>query len=114
MFHTLKKEKYAQVIFQKLKQKQKTIKTNKSIKGSKQRKKRLELSCSKNVSALRKGITSKHDVEFYCLNYLHSFRTENKLKSHEKACKKSKDFCGFVMRSEKDNILEFNQCMKLD
>ena len=78
-------------------------KTNKSIKGSKQRKGRLELSHSKNVSALRKGITSKHDVDFYCLNYLHSFRKENKLRSHEKACKKIKDFCGFVMRSEKDN-----------
>ena len=78
-------------------------KTNKSIKSSKQRKGRLELSHSKNVSALRKGITSKHDVDFYCLNYLHSFRKENKLRSHEKACKKIKDFCGFVMRSEKDN-----------
>ena len=33
---------------------------------------------------------------FYCLNYLHSFRTENKLKSNEKVCK-NKDFCGIVM-----------------
>ena len=30
-----------------------------------------------------------------------------------KACK-NKDFCGFVMSSEKDEILEFNQCMKSD
>ena len=28
----------------------------------------------------------------------HSFRTENKLKFHEKVCK-NKDFCGIVMRS---------------
>ena len=39
---------------------------------------------------------------FYCFNYLHSFRTENKLKSHEKVCK-NKDFC---------EILEFKQYMK--
>ena len=50
---------------------------------------------------------------FYCLNYIHSFRTENELKSHEKVCK-NKDFCGNVMPSEKVNILEFNQYMKSD
>ena len=44
---------------------------------------------------------------------LHSFRTENKLTSHEKICK-NKDFCGISMPSEKNNILEFNQYMKLD
>ena len=39
------------------------------------------------------------------------FRTENKLKSHEKVCRK-KDFCVIVMPSEKDDILEFNQYIK--
>ena len=58
-------------------------------------------------------MTSKHHGDFYCLNCLHSFRTENKLKSQEKVCK-NKDFCGILMSSEKDNILEFNQYMKLD
>ena len=33
------------------------------------------------LSALR-GITSKHYHDFNCLNYLHSFRTKIKLKSH--------------------------------
>ena len=47
------------------------------------------------------------------MNYLHSCRTKNKLKSHEKVCK-NKDFCEIVMPSEKDNILEFNQYMKSD
>ena len=47
------------------------------------------------------------------MNCLHSFRTENKLKSHEKICK-NKDFCGTILPSEKNNILEFNQCMKSD
>ena len=67
----------------------------------------------KNLSALLNGITSKYKGHFYCLNCLHPFRTKNKLKSHEKVCK-NKDFCGIVMPSEKDSILEFNQYMKSD
>ena len=30
----------------------------------------------KKLSELLKGITSKHHSDFYCLNCLHSFRTE--------------------------------------
>ena len=67
----------------------------------------------KKLSALLRGIISKLKSDFYCLNCLHSFRTENKLKSHEKSYK-NKDFCGIAMSSEKDNILEFNQYMKSD
>ena len=48
----------------------------------------MTLSCSKKLSALLHGITSQHKGDFYCLNCLHSFRMENKLKSHEKVCKK--------------------------
>ena len=44
----------------------------------------------KKLSALR-CITSKHDGDFYCLNCLFSFRTENKLRSNEKVGK-NKDF----------------------
>ena len=47
------------------------------------------------------------------MNCLHSFRTENKLKSHEKVCK-NKDFCGIVMPSENNSILQFNQYMMSD
>ena len=65
----------------------------------------------KSSSFLRRINSKKGD--FYGLNCLHSFRTENKLKSHEKVCK-NKDFYGIVMPSEKDNILEFNQYMKSD
>ena len=32
----------------------------------------------KNLSALLRGITSKHKDDFYGLNCRHSFRTENK------------------------------------
>ena len=67
----------------------------------------------KTLLALLQGITSKHKGYFYCMKCLHSFRTESKLKSHEKVCQ-NKDFCGIVVPSEKDNILEFNQYMKSD
>ena len=73
----------------------------------------MTLSCSKKLSALLHGIKSTRKGDFYCLNCLHSLRTENKVKSHEKVCK-NKDFCGIVTPSEKDNILEFNQYMKSD
>ena len=58
----------------------------------------------KELSTLLREITSKHHGNFHCLNCLHSFRTENKLKYHEKVCK-NKGFCGIVMSLEKDNIL---------
>ena len=38
----------------------------------------------KSLSRLLGGITSNHDGDFYCLNCLHSCRTENKHKRHEK------------------------------
>ena len=63
------------------------------------------------MSALLISVTSKHKGEFYCLNCLHSFRTENKFKSHEKVCK-NKDFCGIILPAPKNNTLEFNQCLK--
>ena len=55
------------------------------------------------LSALLHGITSRHKGDLYCLSCVHSFRAENKLKSHEKLCK-NKYFCGIVMPSEKDFI----------
>ena len=47
------------------------------------------------------------------MNFLRSFRTENKLKSHEKVCK-DKDFCKIATPSEKNNIFEFSEYMKSD
>ena len=46
----------------------------------------------KNLSALFREITSNHVGECYCLNCLHSFRTENKLKRHKNVCK-SHEYC---------------------
>ena len=41
---------------------------------------------AKQLSVLIKGITSNHFGDTYYLNYLHSFRTKNKLKKHANAC----------------------------
>ena len=66
----------------------------------------------KKLSALLKGITSKHKSDFYCLNCLHSFRTK-KIESHKRVCE-NKDFCNIIMPSEDSKILEFNQYQKSD
>ena len=41
----------------------------------------------KKLSVLLHGIASEHTGDCYCWNCLHSFRTKNKLKSHEKYVK---------------------------
>ena len=43
----------------------------------------------KSFSALFRGITSKQNKVFYCLECFHSFRTENKLKKAGKCIQKS-------------------------
>ena len=47
--------------------------------------KRWHYLAAKKLSLLLKGITSKNNGDFYCLNCLHSFRTKNKLESHKKS-----------------------------
>ena len=42
---------------------------------------------NKKISALLRVKTSKHDGDFYCLNYLYSFRRKNKLELHKKYVK---------------------------
>ena len=69
----------------------------------------MELSCSKKtISIIKRGITSKHHGDFYCLNCLLSFATEKKLESHKKV-RENKDFCNVIMASEDNKILEFDQ-----
>ena len=67
----------------------------------------------KKLLALLKGVASKYKGDFYCLNYLHSFRAENKLESHKIVCE-NKDFRNLIMPSEDPKILEFNQNQKSD
>ena len=59
------------------------------------------------MSSLFKGTTSNHDGDFYCLNCFHSYRTENKLKKHEKVCD-DHDYCYVEMPDEDNEILKYN------
>ena len=81
-------------------------KTNNSLNDSKRRRKGWYYLAVIKLSALLHRITSKNKGNFYCLNCLYFYRTENKLKSPEKVYKNS-DFCGIVMPLEKDNTLQF-------
>ena len=72
----------------------------------------MKLSCSKTLCSLSRGITSKHDRNFSCLNCFHSFRTKTKLESHKKVTE-NKFFCGIVVFSEDTKILELNQYQSL-
>ena len=58
-------------------------------------------------SALFKGMTSKHDGDFYCSNCFHSYTTENKLKKHKKVCENCY-YCYVEMLEEGNKILKYN------
>ena len=59
------------------------------------------------------GIISKNNDDFYCLNYLHSFRTKNKRES-QKNVLENEIFCDVIMPSKDTKILKFNQYKKSD
>ena len=61
----------------------------------------------KKLSALLRGITSKQEGDFYCLNCFHSFRTENKLKKHKNVCK-NHNYCYVEMPKEDSKILKYS------
>ena len=61
----------------------------------------------KNLSRLLRGITSNHKEDFYCLNCLHSYRTENKLEAHKKICE-NHDYCHVEMPTKNNNIIKYN------
>ena len=107
-----KEKKYFQLIFQNITQSVKSKLIILMIQNE-EKEGRFFYLAVKKLSALLRGITSKHKGDFYCLNCLHSFRTENKLKSHEKVCK-YQDFCVILKSSGKDKILEFNRYKKSD
>ena len=57
----------------------------------------------KSLSALFKGITSKHEEDFYYLNCFQSYNTESKLKNHKKVCE-NHDYCCVEMP---DKIIKY-------
>ena len=60
-----------------------------------------------SISMLFRGTTSKHNGDFYCLNWFSSIRTENALKNHENVCR-DLDYCQIQIRNEENNILKYN------
>ena len=68
--------------FQLFKTLDKLLKSNYSFNASKWR--RMALSCSKKVIYIIKWNNIKHDGDFYCLYFLHSFRTKYKIEAHKK------------------------------
>ena len=66
----------------------------------------------KSLSALLRGITSKHDGDFYCLNCFHSYNTDKKLRKHEIVCN-DHDYCYVELPNEDKKILKYNHGEKL-
>ena len=60
-----------------------------------------------NLSRLLRGITSNHNVDFYCLNCFHSYRTKNKLEAHKRICE-NHDYCHVEMPTKDNNIIKYN------
>ena len=60
---------------------------------------------TKSLSRLFRGIKSNHKGDFYCLNCLHSFRSNNILKKHEKLCENN-DYSYIEMPTKKNNTLK--------
>ena len=57
----------------------------------------------KSLSALLKGITSKHQGDSFCLNYFHSYRTKGALEKHMKVCE-DKDYCYLEMPKNGESL----------
>ena len=66
----------------------------------------------RSLSRLFRGITANHNGAFYCLNCLHSFRTINALKRHERLCDNN-DYCHVEMATKNTNKLKYNHGEKL-
>ena len=60
------------------------------------------------IIALFRGIISKHNGDYHCLNCFYSHPTENKLRSHE-ITYKNHDYCYTEMSEESNNILKYKQ-----
>ena len=50
---------------------------------------------------------SNHVGDFYCLNCLYSYRTEEKLEKHKDVCK-NHDYCYMEMPKENNKVLKYN------
>ena len=62
---------------------------------------------TESLPILFRGITSNHNGDFSCSSCLHSFRTKNVLKKHERLCD-NHDYCHVKMPTEYNKILKYN------
>ena len=61
----------------------------------------------RSLSRLCRWITSSHHGDFYYLNCLHSFRTDNVLKRHESLCDDN-DYCNVEMPTQFNKTVKYN------
>ena len=61
----------------------------------------------RSLSRLFRGITSNHHGDFYCLNCLHSFPTDNALKRYERL-RDNNDYCRVEMPARINKKLKYN------
>ena len=61
----------------------------------------------RSLSRLFRGITSNNNGDFYCLGCLHSSRTDNALKKHERLCD-NHDYCHVEIPAKDNNTLKYN------
>ena len=66
----------------------------------------------KSLSKLLRQITSNHNGNFYCLNCLHSYRTKEKLKKHEKVSN-NHDYCYVKMPKEYEKNIKIQSKRKV-
>ena len=57
-----------------------------------------------------KGITAKHDCDFYCLNCFHSYPSKGALEKHTKVCE-SKDYY-YTEMPKKGELLKYQPGIK--
>ena len=64
----------------------------------------------RGLSALLKGITSKHKDDSYCLNCFHSYPSKKSLEKHMKVCE-DKDYC-YIEMPKKGESLKYQPGVK--
>ena len=67
----------------------------------------------RSFSRLYREIASNNIGDYYSSDRLHSYRTNNSLKKHERLCDKH-DYCHLEMSNEDDKIIKYNHGDKSD
>ena len=63
------------------------------------------------MSSLLKGITSKHNGDFYCLSCFRAYTTRIRLERHKNECE-NHDYCRVEIPNEDNKILKYNYAEK--